>query len=84
MRVPMIPRKQIKHLRCFPLLMDTKRANSFIAYMRSFGYMLRLELNECVWTSRQKLVYLPLGIQMNTDVQQELIYHIKNYLQLSQ
>ena len=53
-----------KYLRGFPLIVDLKIAPVFLKYFRSAGVMLRFELDDCVWSERQKIVYLPMGLHI--------------------
>jgi hypothetical protein len=48
-------------MRGYPLILKKEIANEFLNNIRSKGLMLRFELNDCEWSQKQKIIYLPMG-----------------------
>lgn len=48
-------------LRGFPVALRPKTADSILAKLRAKGILVRFELNDSVWSQKNKVVYLPLG-----------------------
>jgi hypothetical protein len=42
-------------------------ADDILARLRTSGLLVRYELNDCVWSERQKVVYLPLGPEWEVE-----------------
>lgn len=42
-------------------------ADDILARLRASGLLVRFELNDCVWSERQKVVYLPLGPEWEVE-----------------
>ena len=60
-----IDSKDYKNLRGFPVILPIKYAEKFLITIRSKGLFLKFELNDCPWSKRQKILYLPLGLSLN-------------------
>lgn len=61
-----------KHLRGFPIILPKSRSQMIYNYLRKYGLLVRFELNNSIWAKKQKILYLPLGIQM-TEKQQDQV-----------
>lgn len=48
-------------IRAFPVGIKLKNAHILLAKLRSRGVLVRFELNDSVWSQRNKVIYLPLG-----------------------
>ena len=53
-----------QELRVFPLGIELRVADDFLAYLREHTLSVRFELNDSIWSSRQKIVYLPMGLHV--------------------
>lgn len=67
-----------KNLRGYPVLLSIKYAEKALSFLRGGGLCLRFELNDSVWAKRQKIIYLPMGLQVTTDKQTEICNLIKS------
>lgn len=63
-------------LRGFPLIMDLKVAETCLKYLRDSGVLVRFELNESVWSTKQKIIYLPMGIHLSKQEILQVVEHI--------
>lgn len=52
-------------LRGYPLGIHLKNAQSILQKIRQQGLLLRFELNDSIWSQKQKIVYLPMGPHLN-------------------
>jgi hypothetical protein len=52
-------------LRGYPLGIKIKLAPKILTYLRSQGLLTRFELNDCPWSTKYKIIYLPLGPHLN-------------------
>jgi hypothetical protein len=67
--LPQIENKDHAKLRGFPLVIAMDQAAVFLRHMRASGIFLRFELDDSPWSTRQKIVYLPMGIHVrNRDI----------------
>ena len=48
-------------LLAYPLILDIQQADKVLEQIHEKGLMLRLELNDSVWSRKYKIIYLPLG-----------------------
>jgi hypothetical protein len=69
-----------KELRGWPIVMDTKYASNVLNYLRANGLIIRFELNDSIWSKRQKIIYLPLGLHINKQQQLEVTKLVANSL----
>lgn len=42
-------------------------ADTILSRLRASGLLVRYELNDCIWSEKQKVVYLPLGPEWEVD-----------------
>ncbi len=54
-------------LRGFPLGVNLETAEQFLEYVRSQNLLLRFELNDSVWSEKQKIIYLPMGLHVTKE-----------------
>lgn len=52
------------NLRAYPLILDKEPAGRILKFLRTNGLLVRFELNDSGWSRKQKIIYLPLGIQI--------------------
>jgi hypothetical protein len=64
--LPSMDESDYKNLRGFPLIIDLEIADRFLTYLRSHGILVRFELNDSLWSKRQKIVYLPMGLHVSS------------------
>lgn len=55
------PMKEAGKLRGVPVKLDRSIAEQWLTQVRRQGLKLRFELNDSIWSQKQKVVYLPLG-----------------------
>ena len=67
-----IPDGNKKHLRGFPVILPTSHALKTLRSLRKGGLLVRFELDDSLWSQKQKIIYLPLGIQMGIRQQDEV------------
>jgi hypothetical protein len=48
-------------LRGYPLILKKEIADEVLKNIRAKGLTLRFELNDCEWSQKQKIIYLPIG-----------------------
>lgn len=48
-------------LRGYPIILRNEISDGFLKNIRSKGLKLRFELEDCEWSQKQKIIYLPLG-----------------------
>ncbi len=65
--LPTMKKSDRKNLRGFPLIIHLSVADTFLQYLRNKGVIIRFELNDSLWSRRQKIVYLPMGIHLNNE-----------------
>lgn len=68
-------------LRGYPLILPNYKASKIIEAFRKKKVFVRFELDEFGWSQKYKIIYLPLGIQMNRAAQDhicELSYNTLN------
>lgn len=59
-------------LRGWPVIINKEHAQEFLQSIRSKGLLLRFELNDSVWSTARKIVYLPLGAHMTKSQQMDV------------
>lgn len=64
--VPTYQSTDRSHLIAYPLVITPKFANKTVKTINNKGLMLRLELNDSVWSQRNKIIYLPLGPHLSS------------------
>lgn len=62
-----------KELIGFPLRLDIKCAREFLNHVRNHELLLRFELNDSVWSKKYKIVYLPLGPNVNEEMMNQIV-----------
>lgn len=56
-------------LRGFPIGVRLQHSQSFLQSLRSQGLLVRYELNDSIWSTKNKVLYLPLGPYLkNSDI----------------
>jgi len=71
-----------KEIRAWPIVLDIKYADRILSYLRKKGLIVRFELNDSIWSQRQKIIYLPLGPHINKQQQLMTIKLVKNSFKL--
>lgn len=66
-------------LRGYPLLIPYEKKYKLISQLRGSGFITRLELEGCPWTTRYGILYLPLGPHMSNTQQTAIIELIKRH-----
>lgn len=61
-----------KHLRGYPVILSVRTADKILSYLRFNGLLVRFELDGSLWSSKRKIIYLPLGPQMNRNSQMKV------------
>jgi hypothetical protein len=56
-----IPPEDEKLLRGFPVGIHLPQATAIRTFLRKQGFLALFELNDCPWSKREKVIYLPLG-----------------------
>lgn len=59
--IPKYAQADKKELRGFPLGIELSIAKQFLEYLRKNSILVRFELDDSIWSKKQKVVYLPLG-----------------------
>lgn len=59
-------------LRGYPVGLTIKTANQVLKKLRENGLLVRFELNDSQWATRQKVIYLPLGPHLSLDQIEEV------------
>ena len=54
-------------LRGFPIGIHILKSNTIKKYLRKNNFLALFELNECPWSNKQKVIYLPLGPHVSDD-----------------
>lgn len=67
-------------LRAFPLGIEIKQADHALKLLRQAGILTRFELNDSPWSTRQKVVYLPLGPHQKDQDVRELAQRCREIL----
>lgn len=62
-----IPEKDWGLLRAYPVGFSLQTADTILASLRKKGLLVRFELNDSPWSTRQKVIYLPLGPHLSTQ-----------------
>lgn len=62
-----------EHLRGYPFVLPLNKADKILKSLRDNGLLTRFELNDSVWSKKQKVIYLPMHIFMTKDQQKEVI-----------
>lgn len=52
-------------MRAWPVVLQINRADRVLNFLRQRGLIVRFELNDSVWSKKQKIIYLPLGPHLN-------------------
>lgn len=68
-------------LRGWPLVLQLEQAETFVNTVRKNGLLLRLELNDSVWSKEYKIVYLPLGTHISKTQQNHICSVVNQALQ---
>lgn len=71
-----------KEMRAWPIVLDIKHAYRVLGYLRKKGLIVRFELDDSIWSKKQKIIYLPLGPHINNRQQLSIINIVKNSLLL--
>jgi len=58
--------KDKNQMRAWPLVLPVNRAYKVLNFLRGNNLKVRFELNDSVWSEKQKIIYLPLGPHLNT------------------
>lgn len=66
-----------KHLRGYPVILAIKNADKILSLLRKNRLLVRFELNECRWSKKQKIIYLPMGIHVNLHRQKIIMLLVK-------
>ena len=74
--------KDKKHLRGYPVVLQSSKANKVLSFLRNRGLMVRFELEESNWGRKYKIIYLPLGFQMRVKNQKKICNLVKSALKL--
>lgn len=61
-----------KHLRGFPIILSIKNADMILGYLRCHGLLVCYELDGSFWSTKQKIIYLPFGPQMNKKSNEDI------------
>ena len=61
-----------KHLRGYPVILSVRTADKILSYLRFNGLLVRFELDGSLWSCKRKIIYLPLGPQMNRNSQMKV------------
>lgn len=64
---PAFPHSDAGKLRGFPVGLRLKTADAILKKLRQKGLLVRFELNDSVWSKKNKVVYLPLGPYLNNN-----------------
>lgn len=59
-----IPATDYSQLRGFPVGVELQTADKFLTYAREHNLITRFELDDCDWSKKQKIIYLPMGIHV--------------------
>lgn len=64
-----IPESDYGFLRGFPLGINVRNSSTILHKIRNNGLLLRFELNDSIWSTKHKVVYLPIGPHLtNKDI----------------
>jgi hypothetical protein len=77
--IPKFRKKDFRELRGFPLIIQIDKADSLLEYLRKNKFLLRFELNDCLWSQKQKIIYLPLGIYLSQDDLERVVKVFEKY-----
>lgn len=69
-----------QELRGWPIVLPLTVAEPVLHYLRSHGLFVRFELDDCLWSARQKIIYLPLGLHMSEKKQTLICKLVKEAL----
>jgi hypothetical protein len=58
--------KDRSEMRGWPIVLPINRAKTVLKFLRKNGLKIRFELNDSIWSRKQKIIYLPLGPHLNT------------------
>jgi hypothetical protein len=72
-----------KHIRGYPVILSNSNSLDILNYLRNEGLLVRFELNGSRWSDKQKIIYLPLGLQMTVKQQDEVCHLVKEALMRS-
>ena len=67
-------------LRAYPVILDKEYAGWILKFLRTNDLLVRFELNDSGWSRKQKIIYLPLGIQMTEKEQGTVCGLVKSAL----
>lgn len=79
-----IKKNDKKHLRGYPIILPAKNADNTLNHLRSHGLLVRFELDGCKWSEKQKIIYLPLGLQINKSDQKTICRLVAKSFKLHQ
>lgn len=60
------------NLRGYPLVLPNKKGKRLLNSIRERNIFLRFELSDSEWSSKQKIIYLPLGIHVDKSLQDQI------------
>lgn len=60
------------NFRGFPLIMTSKFAEKFLERVRQKGFLAVVQLGDCEWSKKYKLILLPLGPEVSRTQQEKL------------
>lgn len=69
-----------EHLRGYPFILPVNKADKILNLLRKNNLLTRFELNDSIWSKKQKVIYLPMPIFMNRQQQMEVIKTVRNAL----
>lgn len=67
-----IDEKDFSQLRGYPLGIEIKYADQVLQKLRKNNLLVRFELTDCIWSQKQKIVYLPLGPHLKMEQIEEI------------
>lgn len=59
-------RKDRGLMKSFPVVLPLGKGEKFLEYLRKHGLMTRFELDDSAWSSRKKVIGLPVGLHLRT------------------
>ena len=72
--------KDKANLRAYPVILGKEYAGWILKFLRTNGLFVRFELNDSGWSRKQKIIYLPLGIQITKREQDAVCVLVKSAL----